>query len=495
MQRNTKRPKKSSLHFDSADEDSYPSSSSEGGEKSDYDEQNSNFDASSDVGREENSDLQAIQKTKRHLSKILKAKSERQRAGILDAAELDREIVATRYAKTAESASSDESEVEQPVRVHFTDIKHVCSKRGSGHPMTAIVVGKHKHKGVLLAFTSEKSTPQILQWECVADGQWRVKRRMRFADTKRRTSILCLALSRDTSTLVSGHADGTMTVWDVASGKERHQFEGPNCHRDAVLSLAFEAKPSASGNRLGERSSRAEDLHGTLYSSSADRTVRLWTVAADGPAMLDCLYGHQDAVPSVVPLPAAASQTCVSVGGLDGSVRLWRVSEESQLLFKPSAAASGGTQDLLVAVLGGDERACWATASLALSSTEASSVSAISLWVSHRKKPVAVSEPLDSPVTAMLACAAASNRLISAHVDGSLRIWQVSAEQRLIQCERTIEKCFFGVPNAMALCGDTLLVACGMETRLGRSLVIRRGVHAIPSRSQCNRLCIFALLS
>ena len=69
-----------------------------------------------------------------------------------------------------------------------------------------------------------------------------------------------MAFSPDATRLASGSSDGTVRLWDAATGDEVRRFEG---HTDWVSSVAF----SPDGTRLA--------------SGSDDRTVRLWD--ADSP--------------------------------------------------------------------------------------------------------------------------------------------------------------------------------------------------------------------
>jgi WD40 repeat protein len=70
-----------------------------------------------------------------------------------------------------------------------------------------------------------------------------------------------LQFSPDGHTVVSGEEDGSIRLWDVASGKELHRWEG---HRDAVTCLAF----SPDGR--------------TVVSGSRDSTALVWDVSAFG---------------------------------------------------------------------------------------------------------------------------------------------------------------------------------------------------------------------
>ena len=49
------------------------------------------------------------------------------------------------------------------------------------------------------------------------------------------------------------------------------------------------------------------------------------------PSSVPCSsFGHQDAVAA---LDALSRECCVTAGGRDGTVRVWKIPEESQLVF------------------------------------------------------------------------------------------------------------------------------------------------------------------
>jgi len=65
-----------------------------------------------------------------------------------------------------------------------------------------------------------------------------------------------------------------------------------------------------------------------LFSSSQDRSVKIWNI--DEMAYVETLFGHQEPIQSI---DALMRERCVTAGGRDGSMRLWKIVEESHLVF------------------------------------------------------------------------------------------------------------------------------------------------------------------
>ena len=96
--------------------------------------------------------------------------------------------------------------------------------------------------------------------------------------------ITSAVLSSDGKRAVSGSIDGTMKVWDTATGKELRTING---HEDVVTSVAV----SPDGK--------------WILSGSADTTVKLWD-AASGKE-LRTLTGHTERVNAVAFAPDGKS--------------------------------------------------------------------------------------------------------------------------------------------------------------------------------------------
>ncbi len=111
--------------------------------------------------------------------------------------------------------------------------------------------------------------------------------------------VMSVVFSPNGEQLISGSADRTIKLWDVATGKCLQTLAG---HRHGVWSVAF----SPDGQ--------------SFVSGSADRTIKLWDVAAG--ECLQTLEGHKHGVWSVAFSPDGRS---LASGSADQTVRLWDV--------------------------------------------------------------------------------------------------------------------------------------------------------------------------
>ncbi len=119
------------------------------------------------------------------------------------------------------------------------------------------------------------------------------------------TMVLGLALTPDQTLLAGGLSDGTIGLWDAASGEQLGSLNG---HEDWVWAVAF----SPDGQLLA--------------SVSDDTTVRLWDVASRQEVQV--LRDHEDWVRTVAFSPDGQ---LLASGGADTQVNLWRVQDGSLL--------------------------------------------------------------------------------------------------------------------------------------------------------------------
>lgn len=145
-------------------------------------------------------------------------------------------------------------------------------------------------------------------------------------------------------------------------------------------------------------------------SSSSDRTVRLWKVAEESHLVF---RGHKSNVDAVQVL----TEDCVVSGSQDGTLSLWKDTLKHPVTSVPQShgidTATGN--------------ACWV-----------SSVATVKM----------------------------SDLVISGSNDGFLRLWLASADTR--QLEQCAEIPCEGFVNALLVTSNMIIAGCGTEHRLGR---------------------------
>jgi WD40 repeat protein len=167
-----------------------------------------------------------------------------------------------------------------------------ASKLLTGHTARVHEVA-FNHDGSVLASASWDGTIRL--WD-VASGTAR-GRPLRDGTTH----LLTVAFSPDGGRLASGSADGVVRFWDVRSGRPGVRI---NASRTKVRAIAFSP-------------------HGDLLATAGDdATVRIWEVES-GRARGRPLTGHADAIQDVEFSP---NGKLLATAGVDGKIRLWDVS-------------------------------------------------------------------------------------------------------------------------------------------------------------------------
>lgn len=254
-------------------------------------------------------------------------------------------------------------------------------------------------------------------------------------------SILTVAASRSGKFVATGGADKRLVIWSATDLTPLRVFTQ---HRDAITGLAFR---------------RGTDQ---LYSASKDRTIKTWSLD-DDIAYVETLFGHQDEVVDVATL---GREQCVSVGARDRTARLWKVVEETQLVFR--GGGSGGSEKKRQVDLASPFYAEGSIDRVAMIDEETfvsgSDNGNLSLWTLHKKKPIYTVplahglDPLLTPKEAFaeerpeqkvpgapqprwitaLATVPYSDLILSGSWDGEIRVWRVSEDKRRIEAVGTI---------------------------------------------------------
>lgn len=144
-------------------------------------------------------------------------------------------------------------------------------------------------------------------------------------------AVSSVAYSQDGRCVLIGNADGTATLCDTESGRERLSLKG---HSKSVYAVAFSPDGSVAFSPDGRRLLTAsEDRTSRLMGGepnrdgSEDHTAKVWD-AENGQVLL-VLQGHQDIVFSVAFSPNG--QRALS-GSADGTAKLWDAKDGRQLL-------------------------------------------------------------------------------------------------------------------------------------------------------------------
>lgn len=173
--------------------------------------------------------------------------------------------------------------------------------------------------------------------------------------------ILSVAVSPSGRFVATGGADNKLVIWDAETLTPTKTFTQ---HRDSVSGLAFARHISTMSS--GEQ----------LFSGSLDRTIKTWSISGAGHAYVETLFGHQDHVTGIA---AMTIDQCLSVGSRDRTARIWKVVDETQLVFRGGASKHAPYHENTID--------CCAPLPPTHFVTGSDSGS-ISLWSIHKKKPL-----------------------------------------------------------------------------------------------------------
>ncbi|WP_026310909.1 WD40 repeat domain-containing serine/threonine protein kinase [Parafrankia elaeagni] len=217
--------------------------------------------------------------------------------------------------------------------------------------------------------------------------------------------VTAVAFSPDGLTVASVAKDGTVRLWDVTDPSHAHSLGAP---------LAGDAK-SLHAVAFVSHAGRATDRQ-VMAVGGADGTVQLWDVTdrEDPDPLGEPLPAHEDLVFSVA---LSSEGRTLATGSLDGSAKLWDVRDPARPL--PHGALPEGHDGVYTLVFSRDAR------TLATGGKDA----LVRLWnVTNSARPQPWGRPLTGHTGIVWAVAISPNdhTLASAAGDGTVRLWDIT---------------------------------------------------------------------
>ena len=162
--------------------------------------------------------------------------------------------------------------------------------------------------GKIVAAGQDRRRPAMGRGHSPADRQ---------ATHRRRLERQSIAFSPDADLLAAGHYDGTVQLWDVASGQQM----GAALHAGEVLSVAF----SPDGKMLATGG----------YDSADHGTLQLWDVGSrqpiGAPLQKDTFESSLAYISTVFSVAFSPDGTMLAAGEGDGVVQLWNVTSRKEI--------------------------------------------------------------------------------------------------------------------------------------------------------------------
>ncbi|CAH8380038.1 unnamed protein product [Eruca vesicaria subsp. sativa] len=222
----------------------------------------------------------------------------------------------------------------------------------------------------------------------------------------------------------TGHQDGKIRIWKVSKRKPgKYKRVGTLPTFKSLVKSSVNPKHYGNKNSVKTKhhdavSSLSMDVEfGLLYSSSWDRTIKVWRVSDS--KCLETIEAHEDAINSVM----YGFDDLVFTGSADGTVKVWK--REMQVK---------GTRHVLVQVLLKQENAVTALAVKPKFSMvySGSSDGVVNYW--QRSKRLFVGGILKGHKSAVLCLTVAGNLLLSGSADKNICVWRRDTSDGSHEC-------------------------------------------------------------
>ncbi|CEP00351.1 WD domain, G-beta repeat [Plasmodiophora brassicae] len=339
-----------------------------------------------------------------------------------------------------ESGKGDDEFVQKHLQESSRAARGILHRRlaASISSPTPTTLRGHRRSATCVDLSSDDSRA----FSCSKDGSWiawdmETQSKIFVGGPKESDQLLACCISPDGQVLATGGVDRAVRLWDTRAARTPvHTFT--HLHRDTITCLAW---------RRGSPQ---------LFSGSLDRTVTVWDVEAR--AYTDTLFGHQSPVMSLSSLAQERVLSC----GLDGTIRLFKVAEQTQLVFRGKTTNIDTVAMLSEAqFISGDQSG------------------AISVFRTGKKKPIGVIPEAHGAgcwISSVAACPY-TDMVASGASDGYLRLWQVSPERITVAAEVPIAGFLNSIKFARS--GRFAVCAVGQEPRLGRWTTVQKARNGI----------------
>lgn len=184
-------------------------------------------------------------------------------------------------------------------------------------------------------------------------------------------------------------------------------------------------------------------------------------------AILFCFsFGHQNPITSI---DALQKERALTAGGADGTLRIWKIVEESQLVYN----VHSGSIDCVKYV----------NEEVFLSCSDNGS---LNVWNVGKKKPIAEyklahgkSSTGEANWISSIATLVNTDLIASGSCDGSIRVWKLENHFRAIKLKFEIPVTGFVNSLTFTSDGNSLIAGIGQEHRLGRWWRLKDGKNVI----------------